>query len=302
MIRLEKSMRCWSRKMAMPKPANVVNILEAFLPEPEVLEFREPSERDGLGAGLGMPTLRIIEMYESHGAASYAEVKAINPLKAALAREPFLMLYAQLRRAALEHDADALNDLGWLWLDGHTLIANPSIALHLFRLAAADDLSEAFFNLGQLYTYGIGVAIDEHMAQRWLKKAFKGGIREAALEVAWLYDARDREGSCAASRVEADYRKAFRWYRKAARAGDTAAFARLGKSYLEGNGVSRHVSKGLFWLQRAALSGDAAAADALEYFYEDALYMPDPQGLMRLFWASYAEDLRATEWPWPGVT
>lgn len=288
--------------MAMPKPANVVNILEAFLPEPEVLEFREPIERDGLGAGLGMPTLRIIEMYESHGAASYAEVKAINPLKAALAREPFLMLYAQLRRAALEHDADALNDLGWLWLDGHTLIANPSIALHLFRLAAADDLSEAFFNLGQLYTYGIGVAIDEHMAQRWLKKAFKGGIREAALEVAWLYDARDREGSCAASRVEADYRKAFRWYRKAARAGDTAAFARLGKSYLEGNGVSRHVSKGLFWLQRAALSGDAAAADALEYFYEDALYMPDPQGLMRLFWASYAEGLRATEWPWPGVT
>lgn len=287
--------------MAMPKPANVVNILEAFLPEPEVLEFREPSERDGLGAGLGMPTLRIIEMYESHGAASYAEVKAINPLKAALAREPFLMLYAQLRRAALEHDADALNDLGWLWLDGHTLIANPSIALHLFRLAAADDLSEAFFNLGQLYTYGIGVAIDEHMAQRWLKKAFKGGIREAALEVAWLYDARDREGSCAASRVEADYRKAFHWYRKAARAGDTAAFARLGKSYLEGNGVSRQVAKGLFWLQRAALSGDAAAADALEYFYEDALYMPDPQGRMRFFWASYAEDLRATEWPWPGV-
>jgi len=278
--------------MAMVKPANVVNILEAFLPEPEVLEFREPSERDGLGAGLGMPTLRIMEMYACHGAASYAEVKAINPLKAALAREPFLMLYAQLRQDALEHDADALNDLGWLWLDGHMLIANPSIALHLFRLAAADDLSEAFFNLGQLYTYGIVVDMDEKLAQRWLKKAFKGGIREAALEVAWLYDARNREGNCVASRVEADNRKAFRWYRKAARAGDTAAYARLGKSYLEGNGVSRQVSKGLFWLQRAALGGDAAAADALEYFYEDAMYMPDPQGRMRLFWASYAEDLR----------
>lgn len=278
--------------MATPKPANVVNILEAFLPEPEVLEFRESSEHDGLGAGLGMPTLRIVEMSERHGAVSYAEVKAMNPLKAALARESFLLLYAQLRRAALEHDADALNDLGWLWLDGCTLIEDPAIALHLFRLAAADDLSEAFFNLGQLYTYGIGVAVDEQMAQRWLKKAFKGGIREAALEVAWLYDARDRKGSCEASWVEADNRKAFRWYRKAARAGDTAAFARLGKSYLEGNGVSRHVSKGLFWLQRAALSGDAAAADALEYFYEDALYMPDPQGRMRLFWASYAEGLR----------
>lgn len=278
--------------MAMPKPANVVNILEAFLPEPEVLEFRESSEHDGLGAGLGMPTLRIVEMHERHGAVSYAEVKAMNPLKAAFARESFLLLYAQLRRAALEHDADALNDLGWLWLDGRTLIEDPAIALHLFRLAAADDLSEAFFNLGQLYTYGIGVSVDERMAQRWLKKAFKGGIREAALEVAWLYDTRDRKGSCEASQVKADNRKAFRWYRKAARAGDTAAFARLGKSYLEGNGVSRHVSKGLFWLQRAALSGDAAAADALEYFYEDALYMPDPQGRMRLFWASYAEDLR----------
>lgn len=39
--------------MAMVKPANVVNILEAFLPEPEVLEFREPSERDGLGGRIG---------------------------------------------------------------------------------------------------------------------------------------------------------------------------------------------------------------------------------------------------------
>lgn len=278
--------------MAMPKPVNVVNILEAFLVAPELLEFQETSENDCLGAGLGMPTLRIVEMYERYGLVSYAEVKAMNPLKALLTRESFLLLYAQLRRAALEHDAGALNDLGWLWLDGRTLNEDPAIALHLFRLAAADDLSEAFFNLGQLYTYGIGVSVDERMAQRWLKKAFKGGIREAALEVAWLYDTRDRKGSCEASQVKADNRKAFRWYRKAARAGDTAAFARLGKSYLEGNGVSRHVSKGLFWLQRAALSGDAAAADALEYFYEDALYMPDPQGRMRLFWASYAEDLR----------
>jgi hypothetical protein len=54
----------------------------------------------------------------------------------------------------------------------------------------------------------------------------------------------------------------------------------------------RHVAKGLFWLQRVALSGDAAAADALEYFFEDAVCLPDPQGRMRLFWASYAADLR----------
>jgi hypothetical protein len=96
-------------------------------------------------------------------------------------------------------------------------------------MAAADDLSEAFFNLGQLYICGIVGAMDERMSMRWLKKAFKGGIREAALEVAWLYDARNREGSCAASRVEFDDRKAFSWYRKAAHAGVMAAFARLGR-------------------------------------------------------------------------
>ena len=92
--------------MATPKPANVVNILEAFLPELEVLEFRESSAHNGLGAGLGMPTLRIVEMYERHGAVSYAEAKAMNPLNAPLARESFLLLYAQLRRAALDHDAE----------------------------------------------------------------------------------------------------------------------------------------------------------------------------------------------------
>lgn len=154
---------------------------------------------------------------------------------------------------------------------GEIVIENLSSALHLFRIDDTDGLSEAFFNLGQVYTYGLGVDVDEHAAKAWLKRAFKVGIREAALEIACLYDRRDREGVVQASRIEADNNKAFRWYRKAANAFVDRAHARLGLSCLDGDDVASNVPKGLYWLHRVAFSGQAADADILEYIFEDTL-------------------------------
>lgn len=281
--------------MASPTPHKVVGILEAFLPTPENFRGQLRRETEGPGQGLGLRSIRLGEMYESYGVTSYDEAQAVNPLKTSLPNEQLLHLYAQLRYDALDHDAEALNDLGWLWLEGAFVVENPSVASQLFRLAAGEGLSEAFYNLGQLYAYGLGVDTDEHAAKAWFKRAFDAGIREGALEIAWLYDQRDRKGAVHASRVEADKKKAFRWYRKAANASDCRAYARLGRSYLDGDGVSLNVPKGFYWLHRAALSGDAVAADLLEYFFEDALHMPDPQGRMRAYWAAFAADLRAVE-------
>lgn len=283
--------------MASPTSFNVVGILEAFLPTPEKLRDQLSRETEAPGQGLGLRSIRFGEMHECYGAASYDEVQAVNPLSASLPGEQLLLLYAQRRGEALDHDAEALNDLGWLWLEGLLVVENPSVASQLFRLAASEGLSEAFYNVGQLYASGLGVDTDEHAAKTWFKRAFDAGIREGALEIAWLYDQRDRTGVVHASRVEVDKRKAFRWYRKAAHASDCRAYARLGRSYLEGDGVSLNVPKGFYWLHRAALSGDAVAADLLEYFFEDALHMPDPEGRMRAYWAAFAADLRATEKP-----
>lgn len=148
------------------------------------------------------------------------------------------------------------------------------------------------FSIWGSYTYGIGVAVDEQMAQRWLKKAFKGGIREAALEVAWPRDARNEKAVVKIHRLRPITGRHFVGTEKRL-VPATLLRLRTQREELPG-GQWRFASrlKGAFWLQRAALSGDAAAADALEYFYEDGLYMPDPQGRMRLFWASYAEGLR----------
>lgn len=59
--------------------------------------------------------------------------------------------------------------------------------------------------------------------------------------------------------VEQNYRTAFNWFKKGARAGDSASMACLGACYLEGKGVQRDLKVGLSWLRKGAALGDGRA-------------------------------------------
>nr|WP_256674838.1 hypothetical protein [Pseudomonas sp. ALS1131] len=187
----------------MSKSADVFNLMDNLLPRAEFVELAEPDEILLLYAGIGMPSLRVMELSGQAGI-TYHEIKAANPLLGLV--EPIMVRsrYAELREQAIMEDADALNDLGWLWLNGSRLKASPALARRLFKLAAVMGSAEALFNLAEQAFYGKGIAVNPVLAIDYYEQAFEAGIPCAAQALGSLYERGDES-------VIADHGKAISW-------------------------------------------------------------------------------------------
>jgi TPR repeat protein len=64
-------------------------------------------------------------------------------------------------------DAEAQNDLALLFLESD----RPDVALHWLQLAVAQDHADAMHNLGRLYIKGIGIPKNDNLGLMWLAKA-----------------------------------------------------------------------------------------------------------------------------------
>jgi hypothetical protein len=89
------------------------------------------------------------------------------------------------------------------------------------RLAAAQGLDEAQYQLGIMYDNGFGVVLDDAEALRWHQIAAAQGYPEAFFSVAVNHEGNDVDSVCDAT-VEA-----IRWYRRAQAAGDSFASEEL---------------------------------------------------------------------------
>jgi TPR repeat protein len=90
-----------------------------------------------------------------------------------------------------------------------------------YRLAAAQGLDEAQYELGIMYYNGFGVVLDDAEALRWHQIAAAQGYPEAFFSVAVKHDGNDVDNVGDAT-VEA-----IRWYRRAQAAGDSFAAEEL---------------------------------------------------------------------------
>ena len=113
----------------MSKSADVFNLLDSLLPRADLVELAEPDEILLLYAGIGMPSLRVMELSGRAGI-TYHEIKAANPLLGLVDPIGVRNRYVELREQALAGDEDALNDLGWWWLNGSRLKPNPALAVN----------------------------------------------------------------------------------------------------------------------------------------------------------------------------
>ena len=95
------------------------------------------------------------------------------------------------------------------------------VALPFYLLAASQGLDEAQWQLGCMYSNGIGVAQDLAEALRWYQLAAAQGHPEAMVTVAVCHEF---GWGVPSNKVEA-----IRWYRRAAAAGDTDAAGQLQK-------------------------------------------------------------------------
>lgn len=265
----------------MSKSAEVFNLMDSLLPQADLVELAKPDDTLRSYAGVGMPSLRVAEL-SRQGGICYHEIKAANPLLGLVDPEGIRDRYVELREQALAGDEDALNDLGWWWLNGLRLKPNPSLARKLLRIAAVMGSAEALFNLAELAYYGKGLAVNPGLAIDYYEQAFESGIVCAAEALGSLYERGD-EG------VIADHGKAISWYMRGAVEHDLMACISLGRLALDESSTEYDPALGLYWLQCAAMRGQVLATERLADFYRSTFDSPpDPDGILYRFWREMA--------------
>ncbi|TWC30208.1 hypothetical protein FBY03_12532 [Pseudomonas sp. SJZ079] len=253
----------------MSESLSVINLLESLLPRVEALALEPMDEFRCLYAGIGMPSLRAAEI-QPQGSLPYGEmfrqISDLSPLRRVVEPDEFRLCYLALRERALADDCDALNDLGWLWLNGRMLPADHARARRLFKLAATAGSGDALFNLAEQYYYGKGVAVDLALAAEYYQQAYEQGIIPAAGLLGPLYQELSEHESVAPQLIA-------EWFRKGAEDGDLDAGYELGCYLLRDDLPIHDEPTALYWLQHVALRGYRLAAERLaEYFQTNMSY------------------------------
>jgi TPR repeat protein len=266
----------------MSKSVCVFNLLERLLPIPEQVVVVEPGEIQRIYSGVGIPSLRTTELVGQARFANLHEVKAANSLLGLVDPIEIHQTYVCLRAAAVDGDPDAMNDLGWLWLNGARLASDPILARRLFKLAAVEGSGEALFNLAEQAYYGKGMVANPALAIDYYEQAFEYGVPGAALALGAIYEEGD-EG------VIADHGSAVRWYKRAVEEGDVLAGFYWGQLALNDSSTEYDLACGVYWLQWSAILGERCASEALAELYGSPFNSPpDPERRLYRFWRDFA--------------
>lgn len=266
----------------MSKSVCVFNLLERLLPISEQVAVIEPNEMQRLYRGVGIPSLRTAELAGQARFANLHEVKAANSLLGMVDPIEIHQTYGRLRAAAVDGDPEAMNDLGWLWLNGARLASNPILARLLFKLAAVEGGGEAFFNLAEQAFYGKGMVANPVLAIDYYEQAFEYGVPGAALALGAIHEEGD-EG------VMVDHGRAMLWYKRAVEEGDVLAGFYRGRLALNESSTEHDIASGVYWLQWSAMLGERCASEALIELYSSPFDSPpDPELRLYRFWRDFA--------------
>jgi TPR repeat protein len=138
---------------------------------------------------------------------------------------------ATLHKAAEQGNAQAQNNLGFMYYQGTGIAKDDTQVAMWVRKAAEQGDAEAQSNLGMAYANGIGIAKNETQAVGWFRKVAKQGFAMTQTYLGTMY----LEGIG----VSKDETQAMAWTRKAADQGFAMAQTNLGTMYLKDIGVSK---------------------------------------------------------------
>lgn len=186
----------------------------------------------------------------------------------------------ELKKAAERGDAEAQNNLGFLYWSGEGVPQDFKSAFKWYSKSADQGLAGAKYNLGILYDEGQGVTQDHQKATELFLVAGKDGFLPAQCKLAVRY--------MMGKGVSQDIKKAFEWYSKAAVQGDVDSQYNLGRMYDVGEGVEKDARKAVEWYSKAAFQGDAGAQFNLAVGYFKGYF--GPQDFKQSYaWAHVAE-------------
>ena len=174
----------------------------------------------------------------------------------AYAQGNFLKARDIWQKLAEEGDAQAMNNLGVLYDQGHGVEPDTGRALHWFAQSAKAGHPSGMSNYGRMLEQGRGIAANPQEAARWFDLAARQGQPEAQYNLGLLYE-RGRG-------VPQDDKAAAAWYSRAAAQQQSESLARLGHFYRAGRGVAKNPGRAVLLLYAAAMSGEAGAIRELE--------------------------------------
>jgi TPR repeat protein len=198
-------------------------------------------------------------------------------------------LKANLEEQAARGEVDSQMTLGWMHDVGAGIRKNHRRAVDLYLLATKRGDAWAEYRVGTAYFFGLGRVRSERAGASWyrraaekglaparryfglcllrgegvrrsrltglrfLRSAFRGGVSEAALDIALEFDF----GS------PRNIGLAVAWYRRAANSGLVQAMVNLGVCCARGDGVHQDRRLAMYWYRRAAKQGNQTAAENL---------------------------------------
>lgn len=192
-------------------------------------------------------------------------------------------LFKDKLREANQGNVEAQYDVGTMYLNGRGVQASRATAVEWFGKAAAQGNAQAItrlklmsenearfsrtraeadrgdrssqYELGNMYTKGIGVEVDYGKAIAAYELSAGQGYDKAAYKLGLLY----YEGSG----VPVDMKVAFKWFRTAAMNNHAAAQYYLGRMYAAGQGTRKDNTQALDWLSKAVDGGFDQARGAM---------------------------------------
>jgi len=177
---------------------------------------------------------------------------------------------ARAEEEAKGGSADAMVVLGDIYTFGNGVAQSYAEGIRWYLKAAEAGNAGAMDSLAQSYQFGRGVARDEATALEWYLKAARLGYARSQYMAAFFYDY--------GRGVDRDFEAAAGWYRKAADSKYPPAMSALGRLYETGAGVKKDYGEATQWYQRAADAGDPHGLAALGNLYENGHAVPEPGG------------------------
>lgn len=196
-----------------------------------------------------MASDRMMEYYYSMGQENFSH----NHLEEAI---------TYFRKAANLGAAEAAHEIGVIghrFETGEGVPADEGKAARCYRLSADFGIKEAWYYLGRLYFRGInGEKPNPRKAKRSLERATEAGLDEAALLLAKIYD----EGVMG----KVNHDMAFKYYLRAAEAGNGEAMLMTGLFYAQGEAVPKDTEKAEMWIRKGKAEGNPDGEATLRAF------------------------------------
>jgi hypothetical protein len=195
----------------------------------------------------------------------------------------WVRLFREKLDEASQGSSEAQYDVGTMYLNGRGVKANRDAALEWFTRAADQNNAQAIirlklmqenearfrktlaaaetgdrdsqYELGNMYTRGVGVEIDTARAIAAYESAAGQGHNKAAYRLGLIH----YEGNGVATDMPA----ALRWFRSAAEGNYPAAQYYLGRMYASGEGTAKDGARALEWLSKAVEGGFDQARGAM---------------------------------------